>query len=986
MKKIGFYLCVMLGCCYFNNGYSQTRVMLNGASIVIAQGAYLVIDNPASNAITRTTGYIVSEGQDNRIKWNIATTTGTYLVPWGYSATYIPITFTKTAGTGSGNFLFSTYHTGWENSAELPTGVANMNGASGTDNSAFAADRFWQINAQNYTTKPALSSLIFTYLDVEHAVTGNTINENSIRANRFNSNLSSWTDNILESTLNTTGNTVTVTSVDATNLHAWWIVGMLGANLYWVAPSNSTSNLSANWSLNPGGMGNAGVPSLVDALIFDGNSTANSTIDTDLTVANLVVDTGYSGIITQGASKITVTNTATFSGGIFLGGTADIVVDEEFTLSGTDFTSTAATLELKGDLIANGGSFAHNNGTVQFSGAVTQNISGSVENTFNHITVTNNTANPGVQIESNQNLTGVLTLVDNSIVDADGSNNTAVFTLISVGDEPTNDAAIGILPSGAQVTGNVTVQRFMTRQGGTDQRIYRYISSPVQQGTIADMQNEIPVTGSFTGTSACSGCSTSPSLFYYDETVITDTNGSGTIDLNDGYIEFPDATNSEYFAPGLGYALFTRGNILPSTLWDLSGVINAGNIVAATLPVAYTSSGSILNDGWNLVGNPFPSTIDWNASNGWTKNNVDGAIYITDNGSATALQYATWNGTTGVNGGSQYIATGQAFWVKANGSGTPVLQADENVKTPGTQTIFFREGAPENLLRIALVQGNVRDETVIHFRDDATSVFDSHADAVKLANGTFNLSSVIPDGMKLAINSLASLACSEEVNLVVENVSPGTYHLAFSELNSFQEGVTVQLIDKFLSQTIPVENESNYLFTVSGDAATFGAERFALIILDPPTPIDIQIKDNTLIVPFTEGIQWYFNDMPIPGATLPSIKPETSGTYSVVVNFSGCTLEGSAEFLVTAIEEAMAGYPNVYPNPVTNEVFIDAGKNKILSIILLNSLGNHVGQVPINQTDTEALLKFNMESHAAGMYFLMIHTKGNTFIRKIVKE
>src|SRR5690606_596282 len=107
-----------------------------------------------------------------------------------------------------------------------------------------------------------------------------------------------------------------------------------------------------------------------------------------------------------------------------------------------------------------------NTSTVTFNGTTTQQISGSSITDFYSMQVTN-TASPGVQIQSDQNLYGVLTLGSNVMFDADGSNNTSAFTLISGGDEPTNDAAIGILPTGAQVTGNVTVQRFMTRQGGT---------------------------------------------------------------------------------------------------------------------------------------------------------------------------------------------------------------------------------------------------------------------------------------------------------------------------------------------------------------------------------------------------------------------------------------------------------------------------------------------------------------------------------------
>src|SRR6185369_11493825 len=92
---------------YTVNG--QTNLVLNGGVVNITQGAYLVIDNPAANAITRNSGYITSEGENNVIKWNIGTTAATYTIPWGYSSSYIPLTYTTASVTGSGYFLLSTY-------------------------------------------------------------------------------------------------------------------------------------------------------------------------------------------------------------------------------------------------------------------------------------------------------------------------------------------------------------------------------------------------------------------------------------------------------------------------------------------------------------------------------------------------------------------------------------------------------------------------------------------------------------------------------------------------------------------------------------------------------------------------------------------------------------------------------------------------------------------------------------------------------------
>ena len=217
---IGIFL--LLFCLYSGIAYSQARLVLNGAQIKIANNAELVIDNPQPDAITRLSGSIVSEGENNAIKWNIGNTTGTYIIPWGYETTnYLPLAFTKSAGTGAGTFTFSTYHTGWQNSLSLPTGVTNV-GSGGGDNSMFVIDRFWQINAQGYTIKPALTNLSFGYLDVEHSVPNNTISEFNLKAQRWNDISGIWGDMAPAGSADIAANTVTINSLASTDLYKWW--------------------------------------------------------------------------------------------------------------------------------------------------------------------------------------------------------------------------------------------------------------------------------------------------------------------------------------------------------------------------------------------------------------------------------------------------------------------------------------------------------------------------------------------------------------------------------------------------------------------------------------------------------------------------------------------------------------------------------------------------------------------------------------------
>jgi len=219
MKRILVFLSCLSGICY-----AQTRLVLDGAYINIGSGASMVVDNPNADAITRNSGHIISETENSNVIWNVGVTTGTYTIPFGFGTTdYIPLVLTKNAGTGSGKFTFATYKTStWQNSLNLPSGVPNVNNASGTDNSANVIDRFWKIAPTGYTVKPDITNLMFTYRDPEHSVASNTITEANLIPQRYNSTVSDWGDFLPASTINTTTNEVTIASLTNANLFTWW--------------------------------------------------------------------------------------------------------------------------------------------------------------------------------------------------------------------------------------------------------------------------------------------------------------------------------------------------------------------------------------------------------------------------------------------------------------------------------------------------------------------------------------------------------------------------------------------------------------------------------------------------------------------------------------------------------------------------------------------------------------------------------------------
>lgn len=216
-------------CVLINWSYAQNRLLLNqNPYVVISDSAYLVVDNSNTNAITTlgTGGNIVSEGEFNVVKWNIGTATGNYVVPFTTATSVkIPLSLNiSVAGAGaSGAILFSTYETSTDSNAVYPSDVTNMSSSCTLDNSLYTVDRFWRIDAGSYSTKPT-PTIDFTYDDATNELAGtNTIVENNLQAQRFNSNINSWeTPANLFGVANATLNMVTGVSINPLDFYQSW--------------------------------------------------------------------------------------------------------------------------------------------------------------------------------------------------------------------------------------------------------------------------------------------------------------------------------------------------------------------------------------------------------------------------------------------------------------------------------------------------------------------------------------------------------------------------------------------------------------------------------------------------------------------------------------------------------------------------------------------------------------------------------------------
>ncbi len=160
----------------------------------------LFVTNPLTGAITRTTGYIISETAPfpgyGIVQWNIGNTgAGNYVFPFGsLAANYIPLTLNITspgAQSTVGGISASTYPTVATpaiNNRPLPTGVADLNNNCSTEHAPKMLDRFWVINTNNYNVNPVADKQ-FTYIESEWDPTGastNLIVESDLQAWHYN--------------------------------------------------------------------------------------------------------------------------------------------------------------------------------------------------------------------------------------------------------------------------------------------------------------------------------------------------------------------------------------------------------------------------------------------------------------------------------------------------------------------------------------------------------------------------------------------------------------------------------------------------------------------------------------------------------------------------------------------------------------------------------------------------------------------------------
>lgn len=315
------------------------------------------------------------------------------------------------------------------------------------------------------------------------------------------------------------------------------------------------------------------------------------------------------------------------------------------------------------------------------------------------------------------------------------------------------------------INGEIVMQRWFDRAFG-----YNYISSPFLSANVSELADDIDLEDPF------------PALYRYDEFRST----SGWVTYND-----PAGT----LVPLSGYSANLGFMDHPVTV-DLKGVMNNG-----ALSVTLYNHNKTYTEGFNLVGNPYPSPIDWDAGEGWTRTNMDNAVYYfrageTDPYGGTYAAYMNGLSSDGIV--NNIIPSMQGFFVHVSDGAWPVtttLSVNNKVRVRDLHHSFTKStGTVEpDLLRLTASfsdDSTLFDPTVIYTDEKATFDFDGQLDALKLYNTDFNVPSFFSfgnDGSRLSINSIPGVVdqCSIRLGLRIEREGDVVFRVAALKGDSF---------------------------------------------------------------------------------------------------------------------------------------------------------------------------------------------------------
>jgi len=474
------------------------------------------------------------------------------------------------------------------------------------------------------------------------------------------------------------------------------------------------------------------------------------------------------------------------------------------------FANSAGKIKLEGDFV-NEGVFDVYKGMICFQGDEMQYIKG-VPSTFYKIKVN---STDSVTLMTDMNVRGPLIPTKGVF-----SFNDKELTLIS---EEDYTGSIGEIKNNAEINGDtITIQRYFPAGPGS----WRMLCTPIEGITFEQWNDDIPTTGFSGADYPTYGGADNPwsNIRKYDETLVE---GADAV-LDAGFASIGDIT--DVIDHTKGYFVYLAPG--PTTI-DVRGPFHKYD---ENMSLTFSESNTdAFNDGWNLISNPYPSAINWEDATGWSKGDINDAVYAYD---PVIAQYSSYVNGISVGTMDGKIASSQAFWVKSESS-SPTLSINEGSKV-NTTGVHMRSSDinTQTVIRIKLFSEGQWDETVVGFHNNASEEFDGQLDAYKFYapdEDLPNLSSTMDTTENfmanlMSINMLPVPDSEIPVDLVIRKGAFEEFMIANEMVDSYDENLCLVLEDNELGVSVEFNQGDYYIFTQGEESPE---SRFSLHLSAP---------------------------------------------------------------------------------------------------------------------------------------------------------
>lgn len=228
---------------------------------------------------------------------------------------------------------------------------------------------------------------------------------------------------------------------------------------------------------------------------------------------------------------------------------------------------------------------------------------------------------------------------------------------------------------------------------------------------------------------------------------------------------------------GQGYAAWASNALTGSTTVSYDGMLNTGDISYSSLTYTPISA----NTGYNLVGNPYPSSIEWN--NNWSTTNIDATVQF-----YTGSGYVTWNKAGYGTAASGVISPTQGFIAQVSTSAPANITFPQSERLVGNQAFYKGSSTINGSVTLEVEGNNYSDKIIVGFDSEATDSFDSDFDAYDLKGIEAAPQFYTMGDVEYTVNILNSESHKMIIPVGLDTGIPGIYSININNLEGLNGG------------------------------------------------------------------------------------------------------------------------------------------------------------------------------------------------------